>query len=92
MAFGANRNNLHILLIGEGVLLLTIITIPATIMCFNICLAELIDTYWMDFTAVRFLTSIFVTYLLMAIMIISGIWYPAHLAMRLKLVEALSYE
>ena len=38
------------------------------------------------------LTSIFVTYLLMAIMIISGIWYPAHLAMRLKLVEALSYE
>lgn len=92
MAFGANRNNLHILLIGEGVLLLTIITIPATIMCFNICLAELIDTYWMDFTAVRFLTSIFVTYLLMAIMIISGIWYPAHLAMRLKLVEVLSYE
>ena len=92
MAFGANRNNLHILLIGEGVLLLTIITIPATIICFNICLAELIDTYWMDFTAIRFLTSIFVTYLLMAIMIVSGIWYPAHLAMRLKLVEALSYE
>lgn len=92
MAFGANRRNLFALLIGEGLILLTIVAPPAIIICFNICQAELINLYWMDFTAVRFLTGIFVTYLLMAIMIISGIWYPARLAMRLKLVEALYYE
>lgn len=92
MAFGASRNNLRSLLIGEGLLLLTVVAIPSTLICFNLCLAELINLYWMDFTVVRFLTGILVTYLLMAIMIISGIWYPIHLAMRVKLVEALSYE
>lgn len=92
MAFGASRNNLRSLLIGEGLLLLTVAAIPSTLICFNLCLAELINLYWMDFTMVRFLTGILVTYLLMAIMIISGIWYPIHLAMRVKLVEALSYE
>lgn len=92
MAFGASRNNLRSLLIGEGLLLLTVVAIPSTLICFNLCLAELINLYWMDFTMVRFLTGILVTYLLMAIMIISGIWYPIHLAMRVKLVEALSYE
>lgn len=92
MAFGASRNNLRSLLIGEGLLLLTVVAIPSTLICFNLCLAELINLYWMDFTVVRFLTGILVTYLLMAIMIISGIWYPVHSAMRVKLVEALSYE
>lgn len=92
MAFGANRRSLFALLIGEGLILLTIVALPSIILCFNICQAELINLYWMDFTAVRFLISIAVTYLLMAIMIISGIWYPARLAMRLKLVEALYYE
>lgn len=92
MAFGASRNNLRSLLIGEGLLLLTVAAIPSTLICFNLCLAELINLYWMDFTVVRFLTGILVTYLLMAIMIISGIWYPVHSAMRVKLVEALSYE
>lgn len=92
MAFGASRNNLRSLLIGEGLLLLTVVAIPSTLICFNLCLAELINLYWMDFTVVRFLTGILVTYLLMAIMIISGIWYPIHLTMRIKLVEALSYE
>lgn len=92
MAFGASKNNLRSLLIGEGLLLLTVVAIPSTLICFNLCLAELINLYWMDFTVVRFLTGILVTYLLMAIMIISGIWYPIHLAMRVKLVEALSYE
>lgn len=92
MAFGASRNNLRSLLIGEGLLLLTVVAIPSTLICFNLCLAELINLYWMDFTVVRFLTGILVTYLLMAIMIISGIWYPIHSAMRVKLVEALSYE
>lgn len=92
MAFGANRNSLRSLLFGEGLLLLTIATIPSVLICFNICLAELINLYWMDFTVGRFLIGILVTYLLMGIMIISGIWYPIHLAMRIKPVEALSYE
>ena len=46
----------------------------------------------MQFTVDRFLIAAILTWLLMALMIIVGIWYPAYKAMQLQPAEALHDE
>ena len=92
VALGSTRHGLRALLIGEGRVMLALAMLPAVVISFNLGIAELVNLNWSDFTAVRFLTGIALTGLLMALMIISGILYPAWRAVRMKPAEALRYE
>ena len=89
VALGSNRMQLLTLFIGEGIVLLTITFVPAIILCFNICYAELIDVYLMPFDGLRFATGLGITYSLLAIMIVLGIWIPAQQAIKVSPTEAL---
>lgn len=90
---GSNsRRGIFLRLMGEGILLLTVAAIPALIIAFNVGIAELVDISKMQFTVDRFLIAAILTWLLMALMIIVGIWYPAYKAMQLQPAEALHDE
>lgn len=91
VAVGSTKYKLQWLLVGEGLLILTMAVVPAVVINFNIGVAEL-ASMWTYFTPLRFCLGLFITYFLMAIMIISGIWYPAHRFVQMEPAEALRYE
>lgn len=92
MALGSSRQGIFSRLISEGVLLLTLAAVPAAVIAFNIGIAELVSVDKMPFDTLRFLSSIGVTWALMALMIIAGIWYPARGAMKVHPADALHDE
>lgn len=92
MAMGSSRSEIFQRLMAEGVVLLTLAAVPAIVIAFNIGIAELVDVAKMHFTADRFLIGIALTWLLMALMIVAGIWYPASRAMKVQPAEALHDE
>lgn len=92
MALGSTRGQLRKLMLGEGLLLAGLAFIPALIVCCNIALAGLIDMKAMDNTLLRFVQSILVTALLIAAMVVAGIWYPASEATKLQPADALHDE
>ena len=89
MALGSSRSAIFSRLMGEGVVLLALATLLAIGITFNIGIAELVNIDKMPFTVGRFLLALAVTWLLMALMIIAGIWYPARMAMKVQPAEAL---
>ena len=92
MALGSSRSAIFSRLMSEGLLLLTLAALPAIVITFNIGMAELVEVGKLPFTAGRFLLALAVTWLLMALMIIAGIWYPASKAMKVQPAEALHDE
>lgn len=92
MAMGSSRQVVFFRLMGEGLILLTLATIPAAILALNVGYAELVDVTKLPFDTGRFLLGILLTWLLMALMIIGGIWYPASKAMKVQPAEALHDE
>ena len=89
MAFGSTRRGVFRRLIKEGLLLLTLAAVPAALIAFNVGMAELVDVERMPFDAVRFLWALGMTWVLMAGMVVLGIWYPARQAMKIQPAEAL---
>ena len=92
MAFGSTRRGVFRRLMDEGLLLLTLAAVPAALVAFNVGMAELVDVERMSFDAVRFVVAIGVTWALMSVMVVLGIWYPARRAMRVQPAEALHDE
>ena len=92
MAFGSTRSGVFGRLVDEGLLLLTLAAVPAALVAFNVGMAELVDVERMSFDAVRFVVAIGVTWALMSVMVVLGIWYPARRAMRVQPAEALHDE
>lgn len=101
-AMGSNTTNIHTLFIIEGLLLLTMIVPLAMIIEIQFMYAGLIETlgrnqmsygdYLPDHTAIRFLITNGLTWLLMAIMVMLAIWYPARQAGRMNPIDALRDE
>ena len=92
MAFGSTRSGVFGRLVDEGLLLLTLAAVPAVFIAFNVGMAELVDVERMPFDAVRFVVAIGVTWALMSVMVVLGIWYPARRAMLVQPAEALHDE
>ncbi|MCD7977191.1 MAG: ABC transporter permease [Tannerellaceae bacterium] len=92
IAVGSSRRNLYYLLMLEGIILLSLAVVPALFINLNIGLTELVNVYWVDFSLLRYIGGMVATYVLMCLMIISGIWYPAYTTMKLEPAEALRYE
>lgn len=92
MAMGSTRRGIFVRLIAEGLLLLTLAAVPAAIIALNIGVAELVDVTQLPFDASRFLFALVLSWLLMAVMIVVGVWYPARRAMKVQPAEALHDE
>lgn len=101
-AMGANEGGVRKLFIMEGILLLTLILIPAIIIEYQFVAAGVISTlgqsamsygdYLPDHTLIRFLITNAITWLLLAAIVVLAICFPAMSASRMKPVEALHYE
>ena len=92
MALGSTRRQLNSIMVGEGVLLLVLAFIPSLLISFNIAHMDLIDTYQLPFTWLRLAICGGITFVLIVVMIICGVWYPARSTARLEPAEALHYE
>lgn len=84
IAMGATRTSVFRTLIGEGLLLLTVIMPVAIVLMFNI-----VHFLMEDVSIMTFIAGGAVTWILMAMMMFLGIWYPAYQAMKIQPAEAL---
>ncbi|MCD8179063.1 MAG: hypothetical protein LUE98_17335 [Tannerellaceae bacterium] len=93
IAIGSSRSELKGFMIREGLLLLAIIWLPAVFVCLNLgysgALSSLLD---LKFTWQEGLVAIVLTTIIMGIMIIAGILYPARQSATIQPAEALHYE
>ena len=90
MAMGSSRRGVFSRLLGEGLLLLLVITPFALLADYIIAANEL--NAWYNGTTLewgRLLFCAVASFLLIALMILIGIWYPARQAMRIQPAEAL---
>lgn len=99
LAMGSSKGQIFRLLAGEGLLLLALVTIPAMIVCYNVGIAEftvgkteLISTWPVEWSFIRFLLGSLGAWLLIALMVMIGIWFPARQAMKIEPAEALHEE
>lgn len=91
---GATSSMIFRRLIGEGILLLTVATPFAVVCDWLITHFSLNDCIWGTdyFEPARFLLTVVISYLLMALMIVLGIWFPARKAMKIEPAIALKDE
>ncbi len=92
VALGASHRSLRSLLIGEGILILLAAFLPALIACYNIGIADPMNVWEMEWGPARFIPGILITLVLMILMIVAGIWFPARQAMKIQPAEALHDE
>lgn len=91
IAVGSTRMQLWYRLNNEGLLLLTLAAFPAGVLCYNIGYMDLTEGF-MEWGIGRFLITFSITYIMMATMILAGIWLPARQAIRIQPAEALREE
>lgn len=94
MAVGASRSEVFSWLVTEGVILLVVAALPAALVYMNMAhLDILVQTSMKDLSLWdRFAHSFIITLLLLLIMIITGISFPARQAARLNPTDALKDE
>lgn len=92
MAVGSTRHGIQDLMIGEGLLLLTLAAIPALLVCVNLVYMDMLSTKVMPVSPMRFGLVTLLTWLVMAAIIFLATWYPSRKASRLEPAEALHYE
>lgn len=92
MAMGSSRKKIFGLLLGEGILLLSLAALPALFVCGNIVMVGATMTEQTDATTLRFVIVSLSTFLLMGVMVLTGICFPAMQAMRVQPAEALHDE
>lgn len=85
---GATSGSIFRRLIGEGLLLLTIVTPIAAVIDVNLAISEILS----DFEWMRMVVSVLAVYVIMAVMVILGIYFPARKAMSVDPAIALQDE
>ncbi len=91
MALGATRRQARWQMIGEGLMLLGIVWLPAVIVSYVLRTAVW-DNETLLSDTVLFITLTAVTTVLLMLLIVAGIWIPARQASRINPVDALHYE
>lgn len=92
-ALGSTNKDVFRREIAEGLILLSVATIFAAIIDLNLAYAHL--NVWHDGITLetgRFIFSVLISYFLIALMIVVGIWFPAKKAMKIQPAEALHEE
>ena len=92
MAMGSTRRGVMNYCLLEGLCLLLIAALPALVICFNIRLADLTVHTLMEPTVGRFFFCFLVALLVLVLVIVAGIWFPARQAMKVQPAEALNDE
>ena len=92
MAMGSSRKQTAVHFLTEGVLLLAIAALPGILVCINIWCADLTVTIHADATVFRLITTLLITFVLMAVITFIGIWIPSKRAMHILPAEALHEE
>ncbi|MCD8079613.1 MAG: ABC transporter permease [Bacteroides sp.] len=93
MSFGSTRMQIFSYLLKEGLLLLVLATLPAIVIDHVLAANEY--NSWLNghyLEAGRFAITVGVTFVLIALTIVAGIWYPARQAMAIQPAEALHEE
>ncbi len=89
---GATNSSVFRRLLSEGMILLIVVTPLAIVGDWIIAKYELNQYFYGYFSAGRFIFTVAVTFLLMTLMIVGGIWFPAHRAMKVDPARALADE
>lgn len=90
---GASNMSVFSRLIGEGMLLLILVTPVAAVIDWLLCKYEFNNWYMGGFFSPgRFIFTVVVVFVLLALMIIAGIWFPAYKAMKVDPARALADE
>ena len=92
MAMGSSRRKVMVYFLSEGIMLLLMAAVPALVVAFNIQVADLTVHTLMDVTGGRFAGCFVAAVLLLGLVIVAGIWYPARRAMKIQPATALHDE
>ena len=92
-SLGGTDHSIFVRQLAEGLILLAVATIPAIFIDWNLANSEL--NAWMNGTTIeggRFIITVLISFILIALMIVVGIWIPARKAMKVQPAEALHNE
>ncbi|RHJ92430.1 FtsX-like permease family protein [Parabacteroides bouchesdurhonensis] len=92
MAVGSTHRGIRGLMIGEGLMLLFLASVPALLVCGNLAYMEILSTDVMPVSVWRFAVVSLLAWLALAFVIIAACWYPSQRAARMAPAEALHYE
>ncbi|NDW12422.1 ABC transporter permease [Bacteroides sp. 214] len=90
LAMGSTKKSIRNMLFNEGLLLLSIAFIPAAIVAYNLGKADVVATWPVEFTLLRFVCGLLITFALLALIMLGSILFPARQAMNIEPAEALS--
>lgn len=91
---GATRGQIFRRLMGEGLMLLTVATVPAIALDWLLTHFEMnaSTNFAFYFEWPRFTACVAIVYALLALMVLAGIWFPASRAMKIDAASALKDE
>lgn len=92
MAMGSTRHQVLGYFLCEGIMLLLLVVLPALVVAFNIQVADLTVHTLVDASTTRFILSFLTALLLLALIIVGGIWLPAWQCTKIQPAEALHDE
>lgn len=92
-AFGATRADVMLRLFSEAAIILTLSFLPSVLICLNVAHAEMNAVYCgTTLESARFLVTETITYAIMLLIIVLGVWIPAWKATGAEPVEVLRAE
>lgn len=92
MAMGSSRGGLMLFTVVESLLLLLIASLPALFICGNLVYADIVSASSAESPLLRFVEVSVITWLVLAVIIILGVWYPAYRASKVTPSDALRAE
>lgn len=92
VALGSSRMSMRSLLLNEGIVLLSIAFIPAMVVGYTLGHGDVVSTWPVEFTMIRFIVTAIITYVLLLLFLIVGILFPARRAMKIEPAIALREE